>query len=211
MSILIIALAPVIIIAFYIYYRDKYEKEPLGMLVKGLLLGAVIVLPIVLIEFGLKSFENQLPFPTFYEAFVVAAFTEELFKYAAVLLLIWKNKNFNERFDGIVYASFVSLGFAAIENILYVAENGAGVGLLRAFTSVPMHALTGIFMGYQLGRAKFVPEERQKRLLLAFFIPFLLHGIYDYLLESGSWALLIFVPFFIFLLAKGFKTLENKG
>jgi len=210
MSILIIALAPVIIIAFYIYYRDKYEKEPFGMLVKGLLLGAVIVLPIVLIEFGLKSFENQLPFPTFYEAFVVAGFTEELFKYAAVLFLIWGNKNFNERFDGIVYASFVSLGFAAVENILYVAENGTGVGLLRAFTSVPMHALTGIFMGYQLGRAKFVPEERQKRLLLAFFIPFLLHGIYDYLLESGSWALLIFVPFFIFLMAKGFKTLENK-
>ena len=212
MSILIIALAPVIIIAFYIYYRDKYEKEPLGMLVKGLLLGAVIVLPIVLIEFGLKSFENQLPFPTFYEAFVVAAFTEELFKYAAVLLLIWKNKNFNERFDGIVYATFVSLGFAALENILYVLDKGAGIGIGRAFLSVPGHALFGIFMGYQLGLAKFVPTERPKRLLLAFFIPFICHGIYDYLVLGGNiWEILIFIPLIIYAWIRGFKTLKAGG
>ena len=182
MSILIIALAPVIIIAFYIYYRDKYEKEPFGMLFKSLLLGAVIALPAGLIELALTPLLNY--FPVICRAFIdnifVVAFTEEVFKYAAVLLLIWRNKFFNERFDGIVYATFVSLGFAALENIFYVADSGAGVGILRAFLAVPGHALWGIFMGYQLGLAKFVPAERPKRLLLAFIIPFIGHGIYDF-------------------------------
>ena len=184
------------------------------MLVKSLLLGAVICIPVVAIEFLLKSFPNFLPvsFPVFYEAFVVYGFTEELFKYAAILLLIWKNKNFNEPFDGIVYATFVSLGFAGIENILYVQEYGAGVGLARAFLSVPGHALWGILMGYQLGLAKFVPEERKKRLLLAFFIPFICHGIFDYLvIDLSVWKILIFVPLFIYAWIRGFKTLKAGG
>jgi len=184
------------------------------MLVKSLLFGAVICIPVVAIEYLLKSLPNYLPasFPVFYEAFVVYGFTEELFKYAAVLLLIWKNKNFNERFDGIVYATFVSLGFAALENILYVQEYGAGVGLARALLSVPGHALFGIFMGYQLGLAKFVPAERKKRLLLAFFIPFICHGIYDYLVTDLSlWKILIFVTLFIYAWIRGFKILRTVG
>ena len=211
---LLIALAPVVIIAFYIYFRDKYEKEPFWMLVKSLLLGVVIVIPVGFVEIALGHLPNYLPvsFPVFYESFVVAGFTEELFKYAAVLLLIWKNKNFNERFDGIVYATFVSLGFAALENILYVLDKGAGIGIGRAFLSVPGHALFGIFMGYQLGLAKFVPTERPKRLLLAFFIPFICHGIYDYLVLGGNiWEILIFIPLIIYAWIRGFKTLKAGG
>ena len=214
MYLFIIALAPVIIIAFYIYFRDKYEKEPFWMLFKSLLLGAVICIPVYFVETALSHFPNYLPvsFPVFYEAFVVYGFTEELFKYAAVLLLIWKNKNFNERFDGIVYATFVSLGFAALENILYVQQYGAGVGLARALLSVPGHALWGIFMGYQLGRAKFVPAERQKALLLAFFIPFVCHGIFDYLvMDLSLWKILIFIPLFIYAWIRGFKILRAGG
>lgn len=213
MHLLIIALAPVLIIACYIYFRDKYEKEPLGMLFKSLLAGVIIFLPVYLIESFLTLFLDYLPesWHAFYTAFIVAGFTEESLKFAAVLLLVWKNSNFNEQFDGIVYASFVSLGFAGIENILFVVGEGAGVGLLRAFTSVPMHALTGIFMGYQLGQAKFMQEERQKRFLLALLIPILFHGTYNFLLLSGSdgspLALLVFVPFFIYAVILGFKRL----
>lgn len=105
----------------------------------------------------------------------------------------------------------MSLGFAALENIFYVADNGAGVGILRAILSVPGHALWGIFMGYQLGLAKFVPAERPKRLLLAFIIPFIGHGIYDFLLTVGSCALLIFIPFIISIWIMGFKTLKAEG
>lgn len=212
MYLLIIALAPVLIIASYIYFRDKYEKEPLWMLIKSLLLGVIIVLPVILIELFLSMFINLFPVSlhAFYNAFIVAGFTEELFKFLAVLLLIWKNKNFNEKFDGIVYAAFVSLGFAGIENIMYVYQEGAGVGIMRAITAVPLHALVGIFMGYQLGIAKFSPAERSQRIWLAFLIPFLFHGIYDFLLMTGyNWALILFVPFFIYTWIIGFRRMKK--
>ncbi|MFH2140894.1 MAG: PrsW family glutamic-type intramembrane protease [Bacteroidota bacterium] len=212
MYLLIIALAPIFIIASYIYYRDKYEKEPLWLLFISLVAGGLIIIPVVFIELFFTEFLTYISykFHAIYTAFIVAGFTEELFKYMAVLLLIWKNKNFNEKFDGIVYASFVSLGFAGIENIFYVIENGSGVGLIRAFTAVPLHALVGIFMGYQIGLAKFVLAERRKRLWLAFFIPFLFHGIYDFLLLTGnSWALILLLPFVIYLWIRGFKRMKK--
>ena len=122
MNLLIIALAPIFIIAIYVYFRDKYEKEPFGMLLKALLLGILIPLPIILLERFLVSIQPELTrgWSAFYNAFVVAAFSEELFKYIALFLLVWKSPHFNEKFDGIVYGVFVSLGFAGVENILYV-------------------------------------------------------------------------------------------
>jgi RsiW-degrading membrane proteinase PrsW (M82 family) len=142
--------------------------------------------------------------------FVVAAFTEELFKLLALYLLIWRNRHFNEKFDGIVYATFISLGFAGVENILYVTDGGMTVGITRAFTAVPAHALFGIVMGYQFGLAKFYPKERSWRLLLALVIPIMLHGIYDFILMSGHPSLLfVFIPFLIFLWLFGFRRIRQ--
>ena len=90
-----------------------------------------------------------------YTAFVVAGFTEELMKYLAFYFFFWQERNFNEKFDGIIYAVYISLGFAAVENILYVFSGGMGVGFVRAFTAVPAHALFGISMGYYFGLARF--------------------------------------------------------
>jgi RsiW-degrading membrane proteinase PrsW (M82 family) len=137
MKLLIIALAPVFIIAVYVYYRDKYEREPLGMLLKALLLGVLIPLPVIVLERFLSGIKPDFPgaWPAFYDAFIVAAFSEELFKLLALYLLVWKSSHFNEKFDGIVYAVFISLGFAGVENILYVFQHGrndrlyAGPGL----------------------------------------------------------------------------------
>ena len=92
-----------------------------------------------------------------YTAFIVAALTEEGMKFLAFYFFFWKNRNFNERFDGIVYAVYISLGFAGIENILYVFTGGYSVGVIRALTAVPAHALFGIVMGYYFGMAKFNP------------------------------------------------------
>jgi len=116
MTLLLVSIAPVIIIAIYIYYRDKYEKEPIGLLLRGLLFGCLIMIPILIIEhlLGLASSHlSGIPKAAF-DAFIIASVTEEGFKFLAVYLLIWKNKNFNEKFDGIVYAVFVSLGFAGV-------------------------------------------------------------------------------------------------
>jgi RsiW-degrading membrane proteinase PrsW (M82 family) len=210
-NLLFISLAPILIIAFYIYNRDKYEKEPIPLLLKALFAGILIVLPVVLIE-KLLSYPSEmmegLP-AVAYTAFAVAALTEEGMKFLAFLFFFWNNRNFNEKFDGIVYSVYIALGFAGIENILYVYSGGYGVGLIRAITAVPAHALFGIVMGYYFGLARFSPSRRKGYLVLAFVLPFLFHGLYDFLLMSNSPILLIlFIPVFIYFWIGGFKKMS---
>ena len=179
MTLLIIALAPVALILTYIYFRDKYQKEPLGQLARGFAAGVLIVIPCLIMEHLLSAWFSPAGIysSAAWNAFVVAAFTEELWKYIALVFLFWSNRYFDERFDGIVYAVFVSLGFAAIENILYVYNHGHLTGLFRAFSAVPAHALFGIVMGLYLGLAKFHPGKKGYYLWAAFVFPWLFHGI----------------------------------
>ena len=212
MNLIFIALAPVFIIAFYIYFRDKYEKEPLGVLLRSLLTGVVITIPVIFLENYLSTFSNSESTiaDAGFKAFVIAGFTEELFKYLAFFFIVWRSRHFNEKFDGIVYAVFISLGFAAVENIFYVLEYGYKIGLVRAVTAVPAHALFGIAMGYRFGLAKFYPEERMRHMFLAFMTPFLLHGFYDFFLMADRIIfLLLFIPFIITLWIQGFKRMRD--
>jgi protease PrsW len=213
MYLLILALAPAIIIMMYVYFRDKYEKEPIGLILKGILLGAIILFPAGLIETYLTGFGSSLtkiPKAAF-EGFIVAGATEEAFKYLMVFILIWRNRNFNEKFDGIVYAVSVSIGFAAIENLFYVfSENSVQVGLFRAFTAVPGHTIFGIVMGFYIGLARFSVKDRGKWLLRAFTLPWLLHGIYDFMILSGHPVLiLLFIPFLIFIYRYGLNRMKE--
>nr|WP_320120475.1 PrsW family glutamic-type intramembrane protease [uncultured Marinifilum sp.] len=207
MNLLLISVAPIAIILFYVYYRDKYEKEPISLLAKGILAGIIICIPVIFAEKAISAFlplifTGKIAY-AFGNAFLVAALCEEAFKLLAVYILVWKNPNFNERFDGIVYAVFVSLGFALAENIMYVFSNGMSTEIARAFTAVPAHAMFGIMMGYYLGLAKFSRKGKTSLLLLAFIIPFLVHGIYDFILMVQiSWILTLFFPFLIYLMHK---------
>jgi RsiW-degrading membrane proteinase PrsW (M82 family) len=208
---IILALAPVFIIALYVYFRDKYEKEPIGMLLKALGFGMIIVIPVGLIE-GLLV--GILPLisgnsKAFYNAFIVAGLTEELFKFFALFILIWANRNFNEKFDGIIYAVFISLGFAAVENIIYVSQFGSQVGYIRAISSVPAHALFGIIMGYYFGLARF-RINKNWYITRSLIYPVILHGIFDFILMMGNYfLLLIFIPYVIFLYIFGMKKMNN--
>jgi len=205
MNLLLISIAPVFIILAYIYYRDKYEQEPLLLLVKGLAAGCLITIPTVYFEQLIQSMGSNLTGlnAAAWNAFVVAALVEEAFKFAAVYFLIWRNPNFNETFDGIVYAVFISLGFALVENLLYVfgSDEGIKIGMMRAFTAVPAHAMFGIMMGYRFGLAKFIPSRRNEFLVMAFIVPFFFHGVYDFILMSEeSILILLFIPFVMYLL-----------
>lgn len=209
MDIFFVALAPVAVILFYVYIRDKYEKEPLRLLLKTLLAGAFITIPILGVEMILSTYENQLTglWSAAYTSFVVAGFTEELFKFLVLYFFIRKDAHFNEQFDGIVYAVFVSLGFAAVENILYVTEHGMQVGLTRAITAVPAHALFGVIMGFYFGKSLLHPQR--KYLILALVMPILFHGIYDFILFSKEYILLLlFIPYLIYLWINGFKKMK---
>ncbi len=212
MNLTIIAIAPVLILAFYIYLRDKYEREPVGQLLLALTGGCLITIPVSFVESWLSGPLLYLDgyASVAWNAFTVAALTEELFKFLALMIFFWNNRNFNEKFDGIVYASFISLGFAGVENVLYVAEGGVGVGMVRAITAVPAHALFGVLMGYQVGLARFYPGERSRRLFFALALPVLMHGIYDFILMSDHPLLLLaFVPYIVFLWIFGFRRMRQ--
>lgn len=214
MVLTLIAIAPVFIILFYVYLRDKYEHEPLGMLIKALVAGIVITIPIIFVENWLSGYGDRVLTPRnnlLWSAFVVAGSTEELFKLAALYVLIWANRNFNERFDGIVYAVFVSLGFALVENLLYVFQGGINVGWARALTAVPAHALFGVTMGYFIGLARFAKDGMETSYFIrAIMWPVILHGFYDYCLMSEHPLLLLaFIPFVLYLWIQGFKKMKE--
>ena len=187
--ILILAILPVIVLSVYIYRKDKYEKEPFGTLMLAFFLG-ILAIPMDLIVVRIINgvWEGST---VFYSAFLEAGIPEEFCKWALFMMVIWRNKNFNEFFDGIVYATFISLGFACIENIMYVfgAEDfgeAMHIGVLRALLSVPGHFLFAVIMGYFLGMAKFKPDQRSKYLILSMLCPMLAHGIFDYLIMLSS-------------------------
>lgn len=182
MGIILLALSvlPVILLMVYIYRQDKYEKEPVGLLIRAFV-GGMICIPLDLL---LVSIINSVWYSetVFYSAFVEAAFCEELCKFLILFLTIWWNKNFNEYMDGIVYAVFVGLGFACIENILYVFQGGVATGIVRALLSVPGHFLFAVVMGYFFSLAKFDKKNRFSYLMLGLFSAVLCHGLFDWLL-----------------------------
>ena len=211
-SLLLISIAPIAIIALYVYMRDKYEKEPIGALITALLSGIIIVFPVVLIEDGWLDLLPDLSgiSGAFFNGFIVASLTEEGFKFITFFLLFWSNRNFNERYDGIVYTVYIALGFATVENLIYVYQGGYDVGLLRALTAVPAHALFGTVMGYHFGNARFYPGRRVYHLFLAFLMPFIWHGLYDFLLFSQRpFFLFLFIPLLVYFWINGLKKIKE--
>jgi RsiW-degrading membrane proteinase PrsW (M82 family) len=211
MQVLALSLAPVFVILFYVYFRDKYEREPLKMLIPALIAGVVITVPVLFIGQFLEFIKPALSTSgnAFYISFLEAGFLEEGFKFLALYLLVWRHPDFNEKFDGIVYAVFISLGFAMIENIIYVAEGGFKIAMLRAFTAVPAHALFGIRMGFYFGIAHVYKELRTSYLIRALMIPAILHGIYNFMLLSELYLLLLaFIPYLVWMLISGFREMK---
>lgn len=208
-----LAIFPVFVLGFYVYSKDKFEKEPLRMLIKAFLFGCLSVVPAIFMESALSaSFEAMggalLPgaIKGFYNGYIVAGCSEELCKLLLLSLAVWRSRYFDEYFDGIVYATFVSLGFAGLENIMYVFGQedftaSIATGTMRAVLSVPGHFLFGVVMGYYFALAKFQPENRFGNLVKAFVFPMLLHGTFDALLmipeAMGADGTLLSVAFFV--------------
>lgn len=186
MSLLLLAIAPAMIVILYIYFKDKFEKEPVRFLFKNFLMGAIVsVIITVILSFVANEFfpltDVTSIFQQFIKAFFVVGFVEEFSKFIIVKYYAQKNNEFNEPFDGIVYAVVVSMGFAALENVLYVFEHGVGTGIVRAFTAVPAHATFGILMGYFMGLAKFSKNKMMLN-LTGLIVATFFHGAYDFFL-----------------------------
>jgi RsiW-degrading membrane proteinase PrsW (M82 family) len=187
---IILAIVPALLFVWYYYKQDKQKPEPKGLIIKTFILGVIITLPVIIVELIVNAFEGffgwlPLLYPLF-RAFVVAALCEEVFKLLIVKIYVYNKFDFDEMMDGIVYTIVASLGFACMENILYVMDGGIPVAILRAFTAVPMHALASGMMGYYIGKAKFASTKHEERSLIyrGLWIAILIHGFYDFFLFS---------------------------
>ncbi|MBO7703145.1 MAG: PrsW family intramembrane metalloprotease [Solobacterium sp.] len=202
------ALIPAIILMYYINKYDTIEKEPMSLLLRLLLSGVYAAFLALLLEtFG----QNILDSMYYRSANSYAVWTacmvgisEEISKYLFLRLRTWKNPNFNYRYDGLVYAVFVSLGFAAFENVLYVFQYGLGVAVSRALLAVPAHMAFGVFMGSFYGRAKVCEAYGDKKncslnLLIGVGSAIILHSFYDacVMMESD----IAFIIFSLFVIA----------
>ncbi len=184
---LALSVLPVILLMIFIYRQDKYQKEPVKSLAKAFI-GGILAIPLdfIIIDLIYKVWVNDT---VFYSAFWEAGFPEELAKLLIFMIFIWRDKNFDEYMDGIVYASFIGLGFACVENILYVfgaagESFGAAIhtSIARAILSVPGHFLFGVVMGYFLSLAKFQEGRFWPNLIMGFLAAAAVHGLFDWLL-----------------------------
>jgi protease PrsW len=190
MGLLALAIAPGIAICLFIYFKDKYNREPLGLLILSFFMGVLSIVPAIIIQLVLtRPVGHIIGDGILYTAvfsYLIVALSEEGSKFFALRILPYRRKAFDDPFDGIVYAVVVSMGFATLENILYVSDHGIATGILRMFLSVPAHATFGVLMGYHIGLAKFVPASRKKYMFLAIFWPVVFHGTFDFFLFVGN-------------------------
>jgi len=203
-----LAIIPGIILIIQVYKQDRIEKEPLGLIIKLLFFGALTIIPAVIFETigeGIISsvFSEGSIVTAAIDCFFVVGLAEEGCKYLALKWGTWRNRNFNFRFDGIVYSVCVSMGFAILENILYVMDGGFETAIMRALTAVPGHCIFAIFMGHYYGEAKVCEARGNKKGMdrfqrLALWVPLLLHGFYDFCLSVESFAAT--ATFFIFVI-----------
>jgi len=184
----IMAVVPSILLVLYFMNADRARTEPRGEVARAFLLGIVATLPALLLELAADAFlrpwfVNPVYFALI-EAFVVAALCEEWVKLLVVRRFIYRRAEFNEVMDGIVYTVAAGLGFACMENILFVASGGMTVALTRAFTAVPLHAVCSALLGYSIGRAHFAATAAEEERLLrgGLMLAVLVHGLYDFLL-----------------------------
>lgn len=243
---IIAAVAPALVLCIYVFKKDRVEKEPVGLLAKLFLFGALSSFPVLVAEIILSKFINatfvnlfsiavkEAPVSYLYIAvdmFIGVALVEEGFKWLTLVFFTKRNKEFNCLFDGMIYAIFVSLGFAALENIIYVLNNGWVNAATRAILSVPGHMFFAVMMGYYYSRWHILTKARKgeewlsengyikikrggfdykRERNLSLLVPVLFHGTYNFCCTvEKAWALIAFLVFVVFMYVHCFKKLKQ--
>ena len=195
---LTVAIAPALALFSYFYLRREIGDDPSFTLFQTFVYGAIITFPILFLQYVFH--EEALFTSDVFQQVVFTSTLEEFFKWFILLIAIFRHAEFNDAYDGILYGASISLGFATVENILYLVTFGVDTALVRALLPVSSHASFGVVRGYYIGRAKFSPDRKVKRYLaFAFVAPLSLHMMYNgILLVNDMWMYLI-VPFMLFL------------
>lgn len=195
---LTLAIAPGLALFSYFYLHNQIAKEPSRTLLHTFIYGAMMTFPILFIQHVFE--EEQVFVHAFFRDVVFTSGLEEFFKWLVLLIAIYHHVEFEDAYDGILYGASISLGFATVENILYLFTYGTDIAFVRALLPVSSHALFGVVMGYYIGKAKFAEEASINRFLLfAFLAPYTLHFIYNGIFLVREFSLYIIVPFMLFL------------
>ncbi|ADH99655.1 glutamic-type intramembrane protease PrsW [Salisediminibacterium selenitireducens] len=207
LTVLIASFAPALALLMFLYLKDELDPEPVTLVAKGFFFGMLLVFPVSFLQFGMSQ---ELYFSgVLMQSFIQVALVEEFFKWFTVMLFIFHHVEFNSRYDGIVYASSVSLGFASLENLFYLSFYGIEIAIYRALFPVTVHALVGVLMGYYFGMAKFSPNKRKSLLSLALLIPVLFHGLYHVTLSNQTVVLTAMVPLMVALWAIALQKIKQ--
>ena len=210
------AVIPAVILLIKVYKSDKAERESTGLLVSLIFLGIISTFIAIAAENIGQSILNRFikEDTVLYNLlmyYIVVGISEEGSKYLLLKKRTWKSKEFNYLFDGVVYAVFVSLGFALWENIAYVGQYGFSTAVVRAITAIPGHASFGVFMGCYYSYAKYAYNRgflaKSKKLRIkAFLIPAFIHGTYDFLTTFESYfSVLVFLAFIVILFTTAYR------
>jgi protease PrsW len=209
LSIVAAAAAPGLALLSYIYLKDKYESEPLHLVGKLFLFGLLSVFPAMLLQRGLTLWLGTAPL-TF--SFLTTSVIEEGLKWLIVFLAVYRHSEFDEPYDGIVYATSVSLGFATMENLMYAMSEAYSVSALfiRALLPVSGHALFGVVMGYYFGQAKFAKHSSWRLLAYSIIYPVFWHGLFDFvMITAKSYWIWLIVPLMTVLWIRGLSKMSR--
>lgn len=207
LSVVSAGVAPGLALLSYFYLKDRYQSKPFGTVFKSFIFGALLVFPIMFIQYAFM--EEDIIRTNWQEAFLLAGLLEEFVKWFVFVYTVYFHIRFQAHYEGIVYGVAISLGFASVENVLYLLEHGIHFAVGRAVLPVSSHALFGVIMGYYLGKAKVSVKHHKQNIFLSLLIPVLLHGTYDYILMTISehW-FYIMLPFMLLLWWYGLRKVK---
>ena len=186
MLLFLLAIAPALAICIFIYWKDKFDKEPKKLLITSFFLGAFSTIITLIISYLVHFIDfNEVNINQVWSlisCILGIGLVEEFSKFIFVRFYAYNKKEFNEPFDGITYSVMVAMGFATVENTLYVIDGGASIGVIRMFTSVPAHATFGIIMGFFLGLQKI--NNKKSYGIFGLLLAATFHGLYDFYLMN---------------------------
>ena len=221
-----LCIIPSLLIFWYIYIKDKSEKEPFYLIILLFIGGIISCLISILISIISKqyipylnmNYHNMNIFEIIFKVLVIITLSEEITKWLINYITIWRNKNFKHIYDPIIYSTCTALGFATFENIIYVTNfqnHGIMVAVLRGIISIPSHAVFGIYSGYYLGIAKNAEAYNKqikaiKYKILSILFPIILHFTFDILLVNiGTIKYSIFIIYLAVLYFTALKKIKK--
>ncbi|WP_274309693.1 glutamic-type intramembrane protease PrsW [Solibacillus daqui] len=192
------AIAPGLALLSFFYLRNQMDTEPRRALLHAFIFGAIITFPVLFIQFVLA--EEQTFSNPFFINVIFTSILEELVKWLIIFAVILRHVEFDDPYDGILFGAAVSLGFATVENVIFLLSFGVDQAFMRAMLPVSSHALFGVVMGYYYGKGKFSSDEIQKKFIfLALFAPVGLHIMYNSILMLEGSFIYAMLPFMLFL------------